>query len=59
MWEALLHQLQRGIAERVMVTPFFPFAWMTAVHRREAEPSLGRIQMYPYTVPYEDIRLAR
>ena len=57
--EALLHQLQRGIAERVMVAPFFQFAWMTAVNRRVAEPSLGRIQTYPYTAPYEDIRLAR
>ena len=57
--EALLHQLQRGIAERVMVAPLFQFAWMTAVHRRVAEPSLGRIQTYPYTAPYEDIRLAR
>ena len=57
--EALLHQLQRGMAERVMVVPFFQFAWMTAVHRRVAEPSLGRIQTYPYTAPYEDIRLAR
>src|SRR5262249_25574798 len=56
--EALLHQLQRSMAERVMVAPFFQFAWMTAVHRRVAEPSLGRIQTYPYTAPYEDIRLA-
>jgi len=55
----VLHQLQRGIAERVIVAPFFQFAWMTAVHRRVAEPSLGRIQTYPYAAPYEDIRLAR
>ena len=42
-----------------MVAPLFQFAWMTAVHRRVAEPSLGRIQTYPYTAPYEVIRLAR
>ena len=57
--EALLHQLQRGIAERVMVAPFFQFAWMVGVNRRVVEPSLGRIQTYPYTAPYEDIRLAQ
>ena len=57
--EALLYHLQRAMAERGLVAPFFQFAWMTAVHRRVAEPSLGRIQTYPYTAPYEDIRLAR
>jgi hypothetical protein len=55
----VLHQLQRGIAERVIMAPFFQFAWMTAVHRRVAEPSLGRIQTYPYAALYEDSRLAR
>ena len=56
---AVPETLREVWAERVMVAPFFQFAWMTAVHRRVAEPSLGRIQTYPYTAPYEDIRLAR
>ncbi len=42
-----------------MVAPFFQCAWMTAVNRRVADPSLGRIPTYPYTAPYEDICLAR
>jgi peptide/nickel transport system substrate-binding protein len=57
--EALLHQIQRGIADRVMLAPFFQFAWHVGVNRPVAEPSLGRIQTYPYTAPYEDIRLAK
>ena len=54
----LCYQLQRGMAERVMVAPF-----SNCLDDGGASAGGGtvaqRIQTYPYTAPYEDIRLAR
>ncbi|MGE3536151.1 MAG: ABC transporter substrate-binding protein [Candidatus Tectimicrobiota bacterium] len=57
--EAMLHDIQRRLYERVALAPFFQFAWLTGFNRRVAQPALGLIQTYPYTAPYEDIRLAK
>jgi peptide/nickel transport system substrate-binding protein len=56
--QAILHDIQRRIHERVMLAPLFQFSWLVGVNRRVAEPALGRISLYPYSAPYEDVIVA-
>jgi peptide/nickel transport system substrate-binding protein len=57
--QAILHNIQRRMHERVVLAPLFQFAVLAGVNRRVAEPALGRIQLYPYSAPYEDIVIAK
>jgi peptide/nickel transport system substrate-binding protein len=56
--QAILHEMQRRIHERVMLAPLFQFAWLVGVNRRVTEPALGRLQLYLYSAPYEDVVVA-
>jgi peptide/nickel transport system substrate-binding protein len=55
--EALLHELQRLVHERVMYAPLYELVWPNGVGPRVAESGFGLIPFYYYTGPYEEIRL--
>jgi peptide/nickel transport system substrate-binding protein len=57
--EALLHQIQRLVHERVRYGPIFEYIWPSAIGPRVAEPALMLIDPYPWSAPLEDVRLKR
>ena len=57
--EAMLHQVQRLIAERVRLAPIFEYVWPSGIGPRVAEPALMLIDPYPWSAPLEEVRLKR
>jgi peptide/nickel transport system substrate-binding protein len=57
--EALLHQMQRLIQERVMHAPIAEPAALHGVGPRVEEPGVGLIPLFAYFGPYEEMRLKR
>ena len=57
--EELLHQIQRILHERVVFAPIWENGFIRGVGARVEEPGLTLIPSYPYSAPYEDIRLKR
>ena len=55
--EAMLHQVQRSVADHTLVAPLFQQAFIWGVGKRVAEPGAGLIEGYPYVGPAEDLRL--
>jgi peptide/nickel transport system substrate-binding protein len=55
--EALLHQIQRLAHERVMHAPLWELAFLNGVGPRVEESGLGLIALFPYSAPYEDLKL--
>ena len=55
--EALLHQIQKILSERVVFAPVWENGFIRAVGPRMQEPALTLIPAYPYAAPYEEIRL--
>ncbi|MGH7350195.1 MAG: ABC transporter substrate-binding protein [Candidatus Rokuibacteriota bacterium] len=55
--EALLHQIQRILAERVRFGMIYDYVWPSGVGPRVAEPALLLIDPYPWAAPYEELRL--
>jgi peptide/nickel transport system substrate-binding protein len=55
--EALLHQLQKGVADRVLTAPIFQQAFLCGVGPRVEEAGAGLIQGFPYSAPGEDLKL--
>jgi ABC-type transport system substrate-binding protein len=57
--EALLHQIQRMLHERVRFAPIMDYIWPSGVGPRVAEPALMLIDPYPWSAPLEDVRLKK
>ena len=57
--EALLHQIQRLMHERVMHLPIFEPATLHGVGPRVEEPGIGLNPLLYFTAPYEDMRLKK
>jgi peptide/nickel transport system substrate-binding protein len=57
--EALLHQIQQLIYERVRFGPVYEFIWPSGIGPRVAEPALLLIDPYPWSAPLEEVRLKR
>ena len=57
--EALLHQIQRLIHERVRMGPIFEYVWPSGIGPRVAEPALMLIDPYPWSAPRDDVRLKK
>jgi peptide/nickel transport system substrate-binding protein len=57
--EALLHQVQRLVYERVMFAPLWQYTFLNATGPAVADARFGAIASFPYTAPYEEIRLRR
>jgi len=55
--EALLHQIQRLVADQALVAPMFQQAFIWGVGPRVAEATAGLIEGYPYAAPCEDLKL--
>jgi len=55
--EATLHRIQQLMHERVMVAPIWEIAAIQGYGPRVAEPSLGLITGFPWSAPYEELRL--
>jgi peptide/nickel transport system substrate-binding protein len=55
--EALLHQIQKLVAEQVLAAPIFQQAFLCGVGPRVAEPALGLIAGFPYVGPVEEVKL--
>ena len=57
--EALLHQAQRLMHERVMHAPIFEPATLHGVGPRVEEPAIGLTTQLFFAAPYEDMRLKK
>ena len=55
--EATLHRIQQLIHEKAMVAPIWQLALLQGYGPRVAESGLGLISDYPWSAPYEDVKL--
>ena len=55
--EALLHQIQQTLYDRVRFGPLYEFIWPSGIGPRVGEPGLMLIDPYPWAAPLEDVRL--
>ena len=57
--EAMLHQIQQLLYERVRFGPIWEYIWPSGIGPRVADPALMKIDPYPWSAPYEDVTLKR
>jgi peptide/nickel transport system substrate-binding protein len=57
--EALLHQIQQLIHERVRLAPIYQYNWPSGIGPRVDEPALMLINPYPWSAPLEEVRLKK
>jgi peptide/nickel transport system substrate-binding protein len=57
--EAMLHQIQRLVYERVRYGPIYDYIWPSGIGPRVAEPALMLINPYPWSAPLEEVRLKK
>jgi peptide/nickel transport system substrate-binding protein len=57
--EAMLHQIQRLLHERVRFGPIYDYIWPSGVSPKVVEPALMLIDPYPWSAPLEDVRLRK
>ena len=57
--EELLHQIQRILSDRVVFAPIWENGFIRGVGSRVEEPALSLIPSFPYSAPYEDVRLKK
>jgi peptide/nickel transport system substrate-binding protein len=57
--EALLHQIQKIMDERILHIPVYDLAFLWGVGPRIEEAGADLIKAYPYSAPYEDVRLKK
>jgi peptide/nickel transport system substrate-binding protein len=55
--EAMLHQIQQVLHDRVRFGPIWDYIWPSGVGPRVAEPALMLINPYPWSAPLEEVRL--
>jgi peptide/nickel transport system substrate-binding protein len=55
--EAVLHQIQKIVAEQVLVAPIFQQGFIWGVGSRVEQSGAGLIQGFPYAAPAEDLKL--
>ena len=57
--EALLHQIQKTLAERVRFGMIYDYVWPSGVGPRVADAQLMQIDPYPWSAPVEDLKLKK
>jgi peptide/nickel transport system substrate-binding protein len=57
--DATLRQIQQTIAERVRFAMIFDYVWPSGIGPRVAEPAFLLIDPYPWSAPYEELRLKK
>jgi peptide/nickel transport system substrate-binding protein len=55
--EALLHQIQKMVADQVQVAPIFQQGFIWGIGSRVEQSGAGLIQGFPYAAPCEDLKL--
>jgi peptide/nickel transport system substrate-binding protein len=55
--EQLLHQIQRILHDKKIFAPIWENGFIRGVGPRVEEPALALIPAFPYSAPYEDVRL--
>ena len=55
--EAILHRIQQLIHEKAMYLPIWQLALLQGYGPRVAESGLGLVADYPWSAPYEDLKL--
>jgi peptide/nickel transport system substrate-binding protein len=55
--EAVLHRIQQLIHDKVMFLPIWQLSLLTGYGPRVAESGLGLVGDYPWSAPYEEVRL--
>ncbi len=55
--EAILFKIQQLMVERAIFVPIWQLAFLNGVGPSVGELGFGRIALFPYTAPYEDITL--
>ena len=55
--EAILHRMQQLVNERAIYAPLWQLGFLCGQGARVQESGLGLIEGFPYSSPYEDIRL--
>jgi peptide/nickel transport system substrate-binding protein len=53
----MLHQIQRILSEKKIFAPIWENGFIRGVGPRVEEPALTLIPSFPYSAPYEDVRL--
>jgi len=53
----MLHQIQRILHDKVVFAPIWENGFIRGVGPRVEEPGLALIPYFPYSAPYEDVRL--
>jgi peptide/nickel transport system substrate-binding protein len=54
---ALLHQIQKIVADQVQVAPIFQQGFIWGIGSRVEQAGAGLIQGFPYAAPCEDLKL--
>jgi peptide/nickel transport system substrate-binding protein len=57
--EALLHQIQQTLHDRMRFAPIFDYIWASGIGPRVESPALMLINPYPWAAPLEEVRLKR
>ena len=57
--EAMRHQIQQLVHERVRFAPIWEYIWPSGVGPRVEEPALMLINPYPWSAPLEEVRLKK
>ena len=57
--EEMLHQIQKILSDRVVFAPIWENGFIRGVGPKVEEPALTLIPAFPYSAPYEDVRLKR
>jgi peptide/nickel transport system substrate-binding protein len=57
--EAILHQIQKTLAERYRFAMVYDYVWPSGIGPKVAEPALMMIDPYPWSAPYEELRLKK
>jgi peptide/nickel transport system substrate-binding protein len=57
--EAMLHQIQQILHERVRFGPIWEYNWPSGIGPRVAEPALMLIDPYPWSAPLEEVKLKK
>jgi peptide/nickel transport system substrate-binding protein len=55
--EAIVHRIQQLMHDKVMFLPVWQLSSLIGYGPRVAEPGLGLITDYPWSAPYEDVKL--
>jgi peptide/nickel transport system substrate-binding protein len=55
--EDMLHQIQKIVYDRAVFAPIWENGFIRGVGPRVDEPALSLIPFYPYSAPYEEVRL--